>query len=135
MAKGRKLGHRGRTAAPLAARREAGDLEDEVLAALCSTDAPLTAGEVQRLLDRELAYTTVLTTLSRLHAKGTVERTKVGRAHAYHPVLDRAERTAGQMRRLLSRPGDREAVLARFVEGLTKADERILRRLFDEHQP
>jgi BlaI family penicillinase repressor len=43
-------------------------------------------------LDRELAYTTVMTTLRLLHSKKKVlKRVKRGRAHIYRPVVTREE--------------------------------------------
>jgi len=108
-------------------RRPAGQLEDEVLATLWASDEALTPGQVQqRIADRSLAYTTVLTILARLFDKGVVERERAGRAFAYRPVLDRAGLAARQMRALLDRTGDRTDVLARFVSGLSADDERVL---------
>jgi predicted transcriptional regulator len=108
-------------------RRPAGQLEDEVLATLWASDEALTPGQVQqRIADRSLAYTTVLTILARLFDKGVVERERAGRAYAYRPVLDRAGLAARQMRALLDRTGDRTDVLARFVSGLSADDERVL---------
>ena len=116
------------TVAP--SRRASGELEDEVLAALWSDTEPMTAAQVHATLgDDDLAYTTVLTILSRLFAKGLAERTKVGRAYVYRPTVDAADRAADQMRQLLERRSNHEAVLARFVENLSAADERLLRRL------
>ena len=116
-------------AGQVAGRRAAGELEDEVLAALWSSAEPMTAAQAREALDGELAYTTVLTILARLSAKGLVDRNKNGRAYVYRPRVDPDVRTAEQMRRLLERRGDRPAVLAHFVDGLTIADERALRKL------
>ena len=63
-------------------RREPGELEAEVLAALWAADGPLTAGDLVDALGRDLAYNTVLTILTRLHQKGAVRREWAGRAHA-----------------------------------------------------
>jgi predicted transcriptional regulator len=41
--------------------------------------------------DHRLAYTTVMTTLSRLASKGILARKKVGRVYEYRPVLSRAQ--------------------------------------------
>ena len=68
-------------------RRGAGELENEVLAALWAAENPLTPREVQHALGEGLAYNTVQTILTRLHAKGAVQREPAGRAHAYTPVL------------------------------------------------
>jgi predicted transcriptional regulator len=109
-------------------RRERGDLENEVLAALAGAGRPLTPGEVLAALDRELAYTTVMTTLSRLHAKDAVTRERSGRAYAY-ALADTATAAARRMRRLLDGGEDRSAVLARFLDELDPADVPVLQRL------
>lgn len=110
-------------------RRAAGELEDDVLAALWSGSEPMTPAQVHEAIGGDLAYTTVLTILSRLLAKGSVERMEAGRTHAYWPTVDPDARAAEQMRRLLERRGDRSAVLAHFVEGLSRADGRLLRKI------
>jgi predicted transcriptional regulator len=109
-------------------RRERGDLENEVLAALAAAGRPLTPGEVLAALDRDLAYTTVMTTLSRLHAKDAVTRERTGRAYAYAPA-DTATAAARRMRRLLDGGEDRTVVLARFLDELEPGDVPVLQRL------
>ncbi|MEU2348851.1 BlaI/MecI/CopY family transcriptional regulator [Modestobacter sp. NPDC049651] len=108
-----------------------GDLENEVLAALAAAGQPLTPGEVQAALGRDLAYTTVMTTLSRLHAKDAVTRERSGRAYAYAPA-DGPTAAARRMRRLLDGGTDRTAVLARFLDELEPADVPVLQRLLAE---
>lgn len=112
-------------------RRPAGGLESEVLAALWAAGRPLTPAEVKDELGGDLAYTTVMTALARLHEKEEVTREKAGRAFAYTPVLDEAETAAARMRELLG-SGDREAVLARFVGSLSAEEERVLAELLRE---
>ncbi len=46
-----------------------------------------------------LAYTTVVTILSRLHAKGVLDRERAGRAYRYAPVADQAGLAALRMAR------------------------------------
>ena len=113
-------------------RRPAGALEAEVLATLWAADRPLTPAQVRQGLGDELAYTTVMTALTRLHEKGSVDREKVGRAFAYAPVLDEAGTAAARMRELLGSGGGREAVLARFVGSLSIEEERFLAELLAE---
>jgi predicted transcriptional regulator len=113
-------------------RRAAGALEAEVLAVLQASDSPLTPGEVRERLAGRLAYTTVVTILSRLHAKGVLTRSRNGRAFTYAPVADEAGLAARRMQGVLEGEDDREAVLARFVSGLTPADEQLLRRMLGE---
>ncbi|MEU5390262.1 BlaI/MecI/CopY family transcriptional regulator [Streptomyces tibetensis] len=110
-------------------RRARGELESSVLAALWAADGPLTARQVRERLPGDLAYTTVLTILSRLHDKGMLVRHQEGRGYAYEPGRDEAAHTAERMRSLLERGSDREAVLARFVSELSEHDEQLLHRL------
>jgi predicted transcriptional regulator len=114
------------------ARRAAGELEGAVLAALLAAGVPLSPGQVRDRLHADLAYTTVVTILSRLHDKGVLERHKAGRAYAYAPVADEPGLAARRMARVLDAEADREAVLARFVSGLSESDEDLLRRMLGE---
>ena len=110
-------------------RRTSGTLESEVLAALWAAPAPLTTGAVAQVLGDDLAYTTVQTILTRLHAKGAVIREQAGRAHAYSPVLDEAGLAASRMHAMLDRGGDHAAVLASFVGTLSADEEATLAKL------
>jgi predicted transcriptional regulator len=107
-------------------RRASGGLESEVLATLWSAETPLTTGQVVEALDGNLAYNTVQTILTRLHAKGAVHRELAGRAHAYTPVLDEPGLAANRMRAMLDHGGDRAAVLTRFIDALSPEDESTL---------
>jgi predicted transcriptional regulator len=118
----------------VAKRRASGSLESEVLAALWASDRPLTTGEVVDALGGGLAYNTVQTILTRLHAKGAVQREQAGRAHAYTPVLDDAGLAATRMRAMLDRGGDHAAVLARFLGTLSPQEEATLARLIAQHR-
>ncbi|MFH8336674.1 BlaI/MecI/CopY family transcriptional regulator [Streptomyces sp. AM6-12] len=117
------------TAGEPSGRRARGELESGVLAVLWAADGPLTARQVLGALPGDLAYTTVLTILSRLHDKGMLVRHREGRGHAYAPARDEASDIAARMRTLLDRGPDREAVLGRFVSGLSAEDEQVLQRL------
>ncbi|KAB2973949.1 MULTISPECIES: BlaI/MecI/CopY family transcriptional regulator [unclassified Streptomyces] len=112
-----------------ARRRGQGELEALVLSALGEADGPATAGWVQERLGGGLAYTTVITILTRLLAKGAVTRERSGRSFAWTPASDQAGLAAHRMRRVLDAESDREAVLASFVTGLGPDDERLLRDL------
>jgi predicted transcriptional regulator len=115
-------------------RRQAGTLEREIVDVLAAGGRPMTAQQVLVELGRPLAYTTVATTLARLCEKGATSRgPRTGRSTSYTLSGDArqiaAALTARQMRRLLDAEADRAAALARFVDGLTPADEQILTRL------
>ncbi len=115
------------------ARRPAGELEAAVLATLWAAGSPLTPPQVQQRLEGALARTTVATILARLYDKGTVVRSRTGRAYAYTPAVeDEAALAARRMHTELEKGDDRSGVLARFVSRLTPEDERVLRALLSQ---
>lgn len=113
-----------------------GALEAEILELLQSA-APeaLTPGHVLERLGDTLAYSTVVTVLTRMHDKELLSRVKQGRAFAYSPIADRHGMTARRMRQALDADPDRRAVLARFVDDLSLGDEEILRNLLRSSTP
>ncbi|MCB5908631.1 BlaI/MecI/CopY family transcriptional regulator [Streptomyces pinistramenti] len=112
-----------------ARRRGQGELEAQVLAALHRAAGPVSAAWVQERLGGDLAYTTVMTILSRLHAKKAVTRERSGRAYLWTPAADEAGLAALRMRRVLDGEPDRDAVLTSFVSALSAHDEQVLRDL------
>jgi predicted transcriptional regulator len=126
--------------APRPPGRRRGALEQEVLACLATAGRPLTPGEVRTELGDQLAYTTIMTTLSRLHAKGAVSRLPAARGFAYElsggPADAAASMTAHRMLQLLRGGQDRAGVLSRFVADLSAEDEELLTTLLaEEHRP
>ncbi|MFR9726652.1 BlaI/MecI/CopY family transcriptional regulator [Streptomyces sp. MS19] len=116
-------------------RRGQGELEAQVLSVLGQAPGPATAAWVQERLGTGLAYTTVVTILTRLHAKGAVTRERAGRSFAWTPAAGVAGLAAFRMRRVLENEADRHAVLASFVSALGPDDERLLRALLAEAEP
>lgn len=102
---------------------------------LLHAEAPLTCAQVREGLPDHagLAYTTVMTTLHRLHEKGAVAREPAGRAFAYRLAVDgpslHSRTAARRMRTLLAGPSDRREVLSHFVADLDPQDEATLRAL------
>lgn len=115
----------------MARKRAMGALEAEVAATLWAADRPLTPAQVRDAMSDDLAYTTVLTILTRLWQKGRLERERAGRAYAYRPVVDEAGHFANRMLASLTEAGNREAALSRFVEELQPAEAALLRSLLD----
>jgi len=81
-----------------------------------------------------LAYTTLMTTLDRLHKKGLLARRKEGRAFFYSPRVTRQELersvARGLIDRLLGRGADGiEPVLACIVEAVSEHDRNLLDEL------
>jgi predicted transcriptional regulator len=87
---------------------------------------------VQERLGGDLAYTTVITILTRLLDKGAVTRERAGRSFVWSAASDEAGLAARKMRKVLDAESDRGAVLASFVSGLGPDDERLLRELLGQ---
>ena len=113
----------------MTARREMGALETEVLMCLWASEKPMSSAEVRAALDHGLAYTTVMTILTRLWHKGLAEREQQGRGFIYRPQLSEAELVAKQMHCDLMRSSDQERALAKFVETLSSREAKMLRKL------
>jgi predicted transcriptional regulator len=97
---------------------------------------PSTVAEVRDALEDDLAYTTVLTLLRVLEEKGRVGHTEEGRAHRYHPLVERHAAGSSALRRLTRKlfRGSPELLLTQLVEdrGLTGDELRRMRQLLDE---
>ncbi|HEY5103627.1 MAG TPA: BlaI/MecI/CopY family transcriptional regulator [Acidimicrobiales bacterium] len=113
-----------------------GALESAVMEVLWADGGWLIPAEVHAKLpaERNLHYTTVMTTLGRLQKKGRLDRRKDGRAFAYHPTLTRAEWAATRMDEVLNVTVDRNAALAHFLDRLGDADRSQLRRILSERE-
>jgi predicted transcriptional regulator len=127
-----------RTADNGAARRAHGALESEVLTVLWAAGEALSPAEVRERLAThgrdgtgELAYTTVVTILTRLCEKNALSRERDGRSYRYAPVADEAGLAAQRLTAMLDQFTDRNAVLSRFIEDLSDNDEQLLRELLD----
>lgn len=113
-------------------RRPMGSLETEVLRFLWSSPEAMTPAEVCEGLETDLAYTTIMTILTRLWEKGLVERTRSGRAYAYRPVVTESEHAAQRMAAVLEGTQDREGALSTFIGSLSKREARVLRKLIND---
>ncbi|MGD9793906.1 MAG: BlaI/MecI/CopY family transcriptional regulator [Acidimicrobiia bacterium] len=113
-------------------RRPDGALEADILGVLWGSEDALTPGEVNEVLDGVLAYTTVMTVLTRLWKKGLVQREPRGRGYAYNAVVSEGELASRRIGDTLDSVSDRTSALASFVGSLSKRDVRQLRRLLGE---
>ncbi len=110
-----------------------GPLERRVLEALWARTGPASVRDLQPEFC-EIAYTTLMTTLDRLHRKGVLARTKTGRAFFYTPRLTRPEynsvRAADAFKVALEGGGAAlTPLLSFFVEAVGERDEELLDEL------
>ena len=115
-------------------RRASGELEADVMAVLWDDEESwLIPAEVHARLPhrRPLAYTTVMTILTRLWEKGMLDRRFEGRAYGYQPVQTREAWTAQRMLDILDTASDRAAALHHFADEIGKRDASQLRRLLE----
>ncbi len=106
-------------------RQVLGELEAEIMECMWEIGSA-SVREVHVCLaeKREIAYTTVMTVMSRLAEKGMLERRQEGRAYLYAPVESRDTFCTNVVRRVMDGlfGGAGRPVLAHFVENLTEAD-------------
>lgn len=112
-----------------------GPLEADIMEVLWQR-SPATPSEVRDALasTRELAYTTVMTVLTRLHEKGFLSRQKEGRAFSYTPTKSKVEllsERASSAIRALSKAGPAPA-LSYFVDAASALDADQLAALEQE---
>jgi len=112
-------------------RRPDGALESDIMRALWDSDGALSPGDINDLLGASLAYTTVATVLSRLHAKGLVSRSDGGRHYVYEPAIGESELAVKKIGEVLASASDSRQVLAGFVGSLSHKDITLLRAMLD----
>jgi predicted transcriptional regulator len=94
-----------------------GELEAVLMHRIWDHGGPLTVRDLFEELreERNIAYTTVMSTMDNLHRKGWLVRERDGKAYRYTPVATREEYSARLMREAMAAAGDTEAVLSHFV--------------------
>jgi len=104
-----------------------GPLEQRVLETLWRREAAASVRDLQEEFP-DLAYTTLMTTLDRLHRKRVLQRRRSGRAYLYTPCYSRAEfeqrRAVDALDALLGTPGDHAAVRPLLSFLVDRVDER-----------
>ena len=80
---------------------------------------------------RERAYTTVMTTLDRLHRKGVLAREKDGQAWRYRARLGRADFERALADQLAAKilADHRDTALSAFVDAVEQVDDVLLEKL------
>ncbi len=119
-----------------------GTLEAQVMEAVWDAPEPVAVEDVRATLEdqgKESAYTTIMTTMSRLHDKGLLEREQRGRAYYYWPALSRGELGRSVTRRVIDGllSSFAEPAISYFVEAVGDEDpERLdmLAEVIEEHR-
>ncbi|GFG71136.1 BlaI/MecI/CopY family transcriptional regulator [Mycolicibacter senuensis] len=107
-----------------------GELEAVVMDLLWSRSEPATVRHVHDELvgKRQIAYTTVMSTMDNLFRKGWLLRDKVGLAYRYRPTMTREEHSAQLMRTVFESGGDGELILNFFLETIGDEDSETVRK-------
>jgi predicted transcriptional regulator len=111
-----------------------GRLERKVMEALWRSGGEMSVREVHLSFEERIAYTTLMTTLDRLHKKGLLDRRKDGRAFLYVPRVSRADFKRGIrediVEGLLGQDSEGVApVLSCIVEKVSERDRALLDEL------
>lgn len=114
--------------------RSFGDLEVKIMGAIWRAQEPVTVQQVLDTLaaaEHEVAYTTAITVIERLRAKGWLARERRGRSFLYAATRDEAQYTAWLMDQALGTASDRSAALLSFTGTLNGAEVEALRSALD----
>jgi predicted transcriptional regulator len=108
-----------------------GELEAVIMDRIWDRE-PGTSATVREVFDqltaeRDIAYTTVMSTMDNLHGKGWLARERDGKAYRYWATLSREEHSARLMREALDGGGQSELVLSHFVEQIGPEESERLR--------
>jgi predicted transcriptional regulator len=109
--------------------------ELDVMAVLWEVESA-TVAEVREALDEPFAYTTVLTVLRTLEEKGYVGHSQEGKAHRYHPLVEREAAGDSALGRVVSKmfSGSPEMLLTHLVSDRRLSEDELqrLRALLEE---
>jgi len=106
-----------------------GELEAVLMQRIWDHGGTLTVRDLFEELreERNIAYTTVMSTMDNLHRKGWLDRVREGKAYRYTPTASRAEYSARLMREALADGGDPELVLGHFIAQIGTGESDALR--------
>jgi BlaI family penicillinase repressor len=112
------------------------DREADVMQVLWDR-GPSVVAQVQANIGAKLAYTTILTVLRTLEAKGYVGHEEEGRGHRYHALIEQQLARKSALRHLTSKlfKGSAELLMTHLVSDQKLSPEQIrrMRALLAEH--
>jgi predicted transcriptional regulator len=111
-----------------------GRLERDILNRLWAEAEPLTVRALEASFGNALAYTTLMTTLDRLHRKGLVDRQRAGRAFLYRARYTREQLDNGVATDVFDAmlgagPDAARPVMSTFVDAVEQRDAALLDEL------
>ncbi|MEO6714413.1 MAG: BlaI/MecI/CopY family transcriptional regulator [Mycobacteriales bacterium] len=106
-----------------------GELERAVMERVWAWQRPVSVRDVvdDLVRERDLAYTTVMTIMERLHHKGFLSRERVGKAYVYEAMSTREAYTAALMNVALATSNDRHGALVHFIDEMDPDEVEELR--------
>mgnify|MGYP000574873893 CR=1 FL=1 len=109
--------------------RSFGELEARVMAVIWDHAEPVSVRVVVDELagERAVAYTTAITVIERLRAKGWLVRERAGRSYLYAATCEEHEYAAHLMNSALEDSGNRSAALLSFAGQLDATEAEALR--------
>lgn len=109
--------------------RSFGELEARVMAIIWRHAQPVSVRVVvdELAAERTVAYTTAVTVIERLRAKGWLVRERAGRSYLYVATCEEHEYAAHLMSSVLEGSGDRSAALLSFAGQLDASEAEALR--------
>ena len=113
-----------------------GALESQIMDSLWAGGEPLCVDDVRRMLQesgKDSAYTTIMTTLARLHKKGYLAREMRGRAYYYSPRISKRELGSSVTKQVIDSllATFAEPAMSYFVDALSENDPDKLDALAD----
>jgi predicted transcriptional regulator len=113
--------------------RRLGELEAVVMDRLWAIDGSATVRDVFEQLqqERQIAYTTVMSTMDNLYQKRLLDRERDGRAYRYRTLTSRAAYRAELMQHALGAEAERDAVLTHFVGQLSEDERQRLQAVLE----
>ncbi|WP_369829813.1 MULTISPECIES: BlaI/MecI/CopY family transcriptional regulator [Mycobacteriaceae] len=127
----RDTGSTGTAGRPTVRARGFGELEAVIMERIWNR-GPETTTTVREIFEelaaeRDIAYTTVMSTMDNLHSKGYLARERDGKAYRYWPTLTREQHSASLMRQALNSGGQPDLVLSYFLEQIGPQESARLR--------
>jgi predicted transcriptional regulator len=121
-----------RTTDPARATALLGPLEWRTLETLWARETPSSVRDLTNDFP-DIAYTTLMTTLDRLHRKGVLSRDKLGRAFVYRPRFTRSEfdsaRAADAVREAVKGGGSLAPIVSCLIDAVGERDRELLDEL------